>query len=137
LSVFPSQVDPHRAEGGGDAPEASSSLSIGELWPDIDKLDEINHGVIFMGNFRETHFTNETPRRRLRGVNKCASPTNKRVLMDDAPGPSSVLPRGCGCGRGSASKKATQILVTTPRAILPHMWRSFVDRQYSPSTGMN
>jgi hypothetical protein len=25
-------------------PEGSSSASIGELWPDIDKLDEINRG---------------------------------------------------------------------------------------------
>jgi hypothetical protein len=31
LSVFSSQVDPHRAEGAGDAPEGSSRLSIGEL----------------------------------------------------------------------------------------------------------
>jgi hypothetical protein len=37
LSIFPSKADPHHAEGGAGAPEGSSSMSIGELWPDIDK----------------------------------------------------------------------------------------------------
>jgi hypothetical protein len=50
LSFFPLQVDPHCVEGGGDASEGSLSLSIRELWPDIDKLDEINHGATFMGD---------------------------------------------------------------------------------------
>jgi hypothetical protein len=50
LSIFPSQVDTHRTEGGGDASEGSSSPTIGELWPDIHKLDEVNHGAIFMGD---------------------------------------------------------------------------------------
>jgi hypothetical protein len=30
-----------------------------------------------------------------------------------------------------------RILSTAPRAISPHMRRSFVDRQYSPLTGMD
>jgi hypothetical protein len=51
LSVF-SQVDPHHAEGGGDAPEESLSSSIGELWPDIDKLDQVNRGATFVGVLR-------------------------------------------------------------------------------------
>jgi hypothetical protein len=50
LSIFPSQTDPHHAQGGGDAPEGSSSTSIGDLWPDMDKLDEINHGATFSGD---------------------------------------------------------------------------------------
>jgi hypothetical protein len=50
LSIFPLQADPHRAEGGGEAPDGSSSMSIWELWPDIDKLDEINCGSIFVGD---------------------------------------------------------------------------------------
>jgi hypothetical protein len=70
-------------------------------------------------------------------VNESASPTNKRTLMDDAPGPSSAPPRGRGHGRASARKKAAQILAAAPEAISPHMQRSFVDRQYSPSTGMD
>jgi hypothetical protein len=30
-----------------------------------------------------------------------------------------------------------QILLDAPRAVSPLMWRSFIDRQYSPSTGMD
>jgi hypothetical protein len=52
LSVFFSQVDPHHAEGGGDAPEESLSSSIGELWLDIDKLDQVNRGATFVGVLR-------------------------------------------------------------------------------------
>jgi hypothetical protein len=66
-----------------------------------------------------------------------ASPMNKRALMDDAPEPSSTPLRGHGRGRGSARKRAAQILSTVLGAISPCMWRSFVDRQYSPSTGMD
>jgi hypothetical protein len=33
--------------------------------------------------------------------------------------------------------KVTWILSVTPEAISPRMRRSFVDRQYSPSTGMD
>jgi hypothetical protein len=42
-----------------------------------------------------------------------------------------------GHGKGSVKKKASQILSTAPGAISPRMRRSFVDRQYSPSTGMD
>jgi hypothetical protein len=42
-----------------------------------------------------------------------------------------------GHGKGSAKKKASQILSAAPGAISPNMWRSFIDGQYSPSTGMD
>jgi hypothetical protein len=42
LFVFSPGASSPRAEGVGATP-AELSLSIGELWPDIDKLDEINH----------------------------------------------------------------------------------------------
>jgi hypothetical protein len=41
-----------------------------------------------------------------------------------------------GHGKGSRMKKASQILSVVPGVICPCMRRSFVDRQYSPSTGM-
>jgi hypothetical protein len=44
---------------------------------------------------------------------------------------------GRGHGKCSTKKKITQILSAALRAISPHMRRSFVDRQYSPSTGMD
>jgi hypothetical protein len=42
-----------------------------------------------------------------------------------------------GHGKGSVKKKASQILSAAAGAISPRMRRSFVDRQYSPSTGMD
>jgi hypothetical protein len=59
----------------------------------------------------------------------------RRASQDDAHGPSSTPP--IGCGGGSVRSKAAWILSDAPRAILPHMRRSFIDRQYSPSTGMD
>jgi hypothetical protein len=44
---------------------------------------------------------------------------------------------GRGHGKCSTKKKIAQILSAALRAISPHMRRSFVDRQYSPSTGMD
>jgi hypothetical protein len=70
-------------------------------------------------------------------VDERANPVNKKTLVDDAPEPSYALPRGRGHGRGSARKKVAQILAAAPGAISPHMRRSFVYRQYSPSTGLD
>jgi hypothetical protein len=40
LSLFSSKDGSHHDEGAGAAPRGSSSVSIGELWLDIDRLDE-------------------------------------------------------------------------------------------------
>jgi hypothetical protein len=40
------------------------------------------------------------------------------------------------CGGSSAKREVAQILSAAPRAISLCMRRSFVDRRYSPSTGM-
>jgi hypothetical protein len=45
LSIFSLKVDPQCVEGGGGVPEGSLSASIGELWPDIEKLDEIGLSI--------------------------------------------------------------------------------------------
>jgi hypothetical protein len=47
---FSSKADLQCTEGGGGMPKGSSSMSIGELWPDIDKLDEICHRGTFGGS---------------------------------------------------------------------------------------
>jgi hypothetical protein len=53
--------------------------------------------------------------------------------VSGAPSPLSAMPKGYGdC---STKNKAARILADTPRAISPCMRRSFIDRQYSPSTG--
>jgi hypothetical protein len=57
------------------------------------------------------------------------------TLVCEAPGLSTGLQRSCG--RGSTKNKAAWILADFPRAISPRMRRSFVDRHYSPSIGIN
>jgi hypothetical protein len=56
-------------------------------------------------------------------------------LVDGAPGLSSTTPKGYG--GGSVENKAAWILADAPRAISPRMRRSFIDKQYSPSTDMD
>jgi hypothetical protein len=41
LLLFSSKTGSHPNEGAGVAPKGSSSVSIGELWPGIDRLDEV------------------------------------------------------------------------------------------------
>jgi hypothetical protein len=52
----------------------------------------------------------------------------------DAPRLSNIKLRGRESG--SAKRKAARILSVAPGTISPPMRRSFVDRRYSPSTGM-
>jgi hypothetical protein len=49
--------------------------------------------------------------------------------------PSSAPPRGYGAS--SVKNNAVRILADAPGAISPCMRRSFVDRRYSPSIGMD
>jgi hypothetical protein len=43
LLLFSSKVGSRHDAGAGVIPGGSSSISIGELWPDIDKLHEAGH----------------------------------------------------------------------------------------------
>jgi hypothetical protein len=52
LSVFSPGVSSPHAEGVGATP-AGSSPSIRELWPNIDKLDKINHEETSAVHIRE------------------------------------------------------------------------------------
>jgi hypothetical protein len=133
LSIFSSGAGPGCAEIV-EVASGGSSLSIGELWPDIDKLDKIR---------REDTSVVHTHDAALRGRKSIASAekadrhsrySGKKALLSDAAGPPNIKSKG---HRSSfANRKAVQILSTAPRMILPHMRRSFVDRRYSPSTGM-
>jgi hypothetical protein len=110
-------------------------MSIGELSPNIDKLDEINREATFVGDLPGGALHERSSSLSVVRVNERASPVNKRALMGVAPKLSSAPPRGRG--RCSMRNKATQILSTAPRAISPCMQRSFVDTQYPPLTGMD
>jgi hypothetical protein len=135
LPVFSPKIDAQFIKGGGNAPEGSSSVSIGELWAEMDMMDEISHGATSVGN---VPWNAHHERRSLPPVKKtgeCASRTDKGALLNDTAGPSYAQLRGRR--RYFTKNKAAQILSAAPRAISPRMWRSFVDRQYSPSIGMD
>jgi hypothetical protein len=100
-------------------PEGSSSASIGELWPDIDKLDEINRGGASMESLPRGALHDQTFLSLVVRMNEKAKPAAKRALVDNAPGPSSAAPRGRD--KGSARNKATRILSAALRAISPRM----------------
>jgi hypothetical protein len=60
---------------------------------------------------------------------------DQRAMTDGILGSSFAPP--CGCGGGSVKNKAVWILANAFGAISPLMRHSFVDRKYSPSTGMD
>jgi hypothetical protein len=110
-------------------------VSIGESWPDIDKLDKAGREGASAQSRRESLPPRPSSERLSRRVNEGTVLVTRRALVDDALGPLSAPLRGYG--GGSARSKAARILSDTPKAILPHMQRSFMDRQYSPSIGMD
>jgi hypothetical protein len=82
LSIFSPGADSPHTEGVGATP-VGSSPSIGELWPDIDKLDEINREHVSTVHIHEVALhdseslvlnkkTNKQARRR--GGGKCSKP---------------------------------------------------------------
>jgi hypothetical protein len=115
LSIFSPKTDAQFTEGGGNAPEGSSSVSIGELWVEMDMMDEISRG----GNSAENVPRNAHHKRRsLPSIEKTgehASHTDKGTLLNGTPGPSNAQPRGCG--RCSVEDKAAWILSAAPGAI--------------------
>jgi hypothetical protein len=129
LSVFSSGANSPHAEGVGATP-AGSRPSIRELWSNIDKLDEINHEDTSVVHIRELVLRDSESLVLTKKTNKRARRRGGEALQSDAPGPSSAVSKGRGKG-------ASQILSAAPEAISPCMWRSFVDRQYSPLTGMD
>jgi hypothetical protein len=58
----------------------------------------------------------------------------KKALLKDIPRTSNIKSKSRG--GSSVKKEATRILSAAPGAIYLRMRRSFVDRRYSPSTGM-
>jgi hypothetical protein len=64
-----------------------------------------------------------------------SSLASRGASVGEVPGPSYAPPRGYGAG--SVKNKAERILLDAKGAILLRMRQSFIDRQYSPSTGMD
>jgi hypothetical protein len=109
-------------------------MSIGELWLDIDKLDEINHRGLFAVDIPEVVPREERSRASVVKIDKHARRKGKGALLNDGAGPSNILPKGHE--KGSVKRKAAQILSGAPTTISPRMRKSFENTQYSPSSGM-
>jgi hypothetical protein len=110
------------------APKESSSASIGELWPDIDKRDEITHRGASIESLLGSVLHGQSLLSSVVRMNENARPVAKRDVVNDALGLSTFQPGGHG--RGSMRNKGARILFAAPGPILPCMRRSFVDRQY-------
>jgi hypothetical protein len=82
-------------------------MSIGELWPDIYKLDEINHGGTSAINILEVVLRKKKSLASVEKTNKHVRHGGKGALLNDAPGPSNILPKGRR--KGSVKKKVAQI----------------------------
>jgi hypothetical protein len=116
LSVFSSGADPQCTEGVDATPMGSSSVSIGELWPDIDKLYEVNHGgtsTVTVLKVMPHEVKSQASAEKSDKYTRC---TSERTLLNDAHGPSVALLKSHG--KGSIKRKATQILFGAPEAIL-------------------
>jgi hypothetical protein len=109
-------------------------VSVGGLWPRIDKLDEVGpegtSAVPMQDRQRDLPSRSRVDPRGLRGLGE-----NSPRVDQGISGLSSPPLRGCG--GGSTKNKATRILADASGAISPRMRCSFVDRQYSPLTSMD
>jgi hypothetical protein len=144
LSLFSLKAGSDHGGGAGAAPRESYNTGIGDLWHEIDSLRGADHEGTFT---IVTHCCLEASTLRplsgaagggalkKRKIKESMRDATKNVVLEQAPGPSSTPPKGCG--GGSAKSKATQILTDTTRDILPRMKRSFAERQYLPSTSMD
>jgi hypothetical protein len=104
LFVFCSGADPQCAEGLEAASMGSSSVSIRELWPDIDKLDEVSHGGASTVAIPEVAPRAAKSQASVEKTDKCAKRKSEKALLKDAPGPSIALPKSRGSG--STKRKA-------------------------------
>jgi hypothetical protein len=113
------KADSRRSKGAGAAPEMSPSASIRDLWPDIDKLDEINSGDASNENVPGNVIHGQSLMPSVVRTNENVRHVVKRIVVNDAPRRSNAPPGGRG--RGSAKKKVALILFTAPKAISPRM----------------
>jgi hypothetical protein len=139
LSLFYSKDGSHHDEGAGAPPGGSSSISIGDLWPSIDRLDEAGPegpsailGQNPRGDQGSHSCTELQGSKRMGEGSSCAS---RVASVGEVLGPSYALPTGYGTG--SVKNKAVWILADAPGVILSRMRQSFTDRQYSLSTSMD
>jgi hypothetical protein len=105
LSIFSPKTDAQFSKGGGDALDRSSSMSIGELWAEMDILDAISHGDTSTGNVPRNVLREWRSLPSVKTTGERTSHMDKGALLDDTPGPSNAQPRGHKRGRGRYSTK--------------------------------
>jgi hypothetical protein len=133
LPIFSSGAD-HEYAKIVDVVSEGSSSSIEELWPDIDKLDEIWREDTSIVYTRDVSLRSRKSIASPEKVDRHSRCSGNKSLLSDAPKPSNIKSKGRGSD--SMKRKPERIWSATPRTISPRMRRSFVDRRYSPSTGM-
>jgi hypothetical protein len=133
LFIFCSGANSPIAEIVGAA-SGGSSPSIGELWPDIDNLDEIQHRDTTIMHAHDISVRGRRSTTSAQKAGKCSRREGKKALLEDILGMSNIKSKSRGVS--STKREVAQILSDAPEAISPRMQRSFVDRRYSPSIGM-
>jgi hypothetical protein len=87
----------------------SASVSVGELWPEIDLLDEVGHGgtsmVLARGPSGDQTSQSRVDPQRSRNPGEGSLRVNLEIQVGGAPGSSSAPPHGYG--GGSAKNKTT------------------------------
>jgi hypothetical protein len=108
------------------APHENSSPSIGELWPDIDKLDDPPHEDTTIVHAHNTSIHGKRSAAPIENTNKCSRRERNMDSSTDIAGTFDF--RSKRHGGGSTRKEASRILSAAPGAIFPHMRMSFIDR---------
>jgi hypothetical protein len=92
LSIFSPKTDAQFPKGGGNTPERSSRVSIGELWAEMDMMDAISHGGTSTGNVPRNVHHEQRSAVLVETTGERSSRTDKGALLDDTPGPSNAQP---------------------------------------------
>jgi hypothetical protein len=138
LSVFSSKDGSYHDGGSVAALRESSSMSIGDLWPEVDSSCRANREGTFMtATHRQleassSHQLSGIGRSKKRKTKQSRRDVTKGVALGQPLGPSSTPPKGCS--GSSVRNKATRILADASRDISPRMKKSLAERRYSPST---
>jgi hypothetical protein len=94
LSIFSPKTDAQFSEGSGNTPEGSSSVSIRELWAEMDMIDALSHGGSSTENVPRSVHHERWSVPLVLTTGKCTSLTDKGALLDDTPGPTNAPSRG-------------------------------------------
>jgi hypothetical protein len=116
------------------ATHEDSRPSIGELWLDINKLDDPPCEDTSVVHARNALIHRKRSAASIGNISKCSRCDGNKDSLADVAGMSSI--RTKQRKGGSTRREAAWILSDAPGAISPRMRRSFVDRRYSHLTGM-